>query len=159
MRSSRRRADLANFFLDVEFNGFGGRALSLALVRQDTTVENAHLTSISLVFPDGEVEPWIAENVIPHQMKDPVAQRVNGPLEASGIIQRYLRGHDPTIVADWPEDIMHFCAHLMPTPGQMVNLGLVKFVMVPRGKLISIPGAIEHQPWWDAMCLKHTLTI
>lgn len=148
-----------HFFLDVEFNGFGGRALSLALVRQDTTVQNASQTSISLVFPTGDVEPWVAENVIPHQMKDPVAQRVSGPEEASAIIQRLLRGHDPTIVADWPEDIMHFCANLMPSPGRMVNLGLdpVKFIMVPRGKLVSIPGAIEHQPWWDAMCLKYTL--
>jgi hypothetical protein len=149
-----------HFFLDVEFNGFGGQALSLAIVREDTTVLNAAMTSISLIFPiRDDIEPWVTQNVIPHQMKDPVAKRVSGADEASAIIQRLLRGHDPTIVADWPEDIMHFCANLMPMPGHMVNLGLnpVKILMVPRGKLATIPGAIEHQPWWDAMCLRHTL--
>ena len=47
------------YFLDTEFNEFGGELISLALVREDGE-------SIYLVYPDlPEYGAWVKEHVVP----------------------------------------------------------------------------------------------
>ena len=48
------------YFLDTEYNGWGGALLSLALVPDDG--EELYLT----LDWDGALEPWVERNVIPY---------------------------------------------------------------------------------------------
>jgi hypothetical protein len=47
------------YFLDTEFNGFGGTLLSLALVPEDGEEFYAIIAS------DDPLHPWVERNVIP----------------------------------------------------------------------------------------------
>lgn len=145
------------WFLDSEFNGFGGELLSLALVRQDADLTGRH--SLSLVFPHPEaIHPWVAENVIPHQMSDPVSKKVERKDAASEIARLLRLDPDPVIVADWPEDISHFCDCLVVAPGQMIALPNLAFRIINAPKFPDlVEGAIAHNPWWDAMVLRASL--
>nr|MBA4771246.1 hypothetical protein [Sphingobium sp.] len=49
------------YFLDTEFNGFGGTLISVALVPEHGDQE----FYVSLPLPD-EIEPWVAKHVIPY---------------------------------------------------------------------------------------------
>jgi hypothetical protein len=48
------------YFLDTEFNGFGGGLLSLALVPEDGTEFYATLAC------DEDMLPWVERNVVPY---------------------------------------------------------------------------------------------
>ena len=50
------------YFLDTEFNGFGGVLISVALVPEHADDEEFY---VSLPLPD-DVEPWVAQHVVPY---------------------------------------------------------------------------------------------
>ena len=56
----RRYRWRVRYFLDTEFNGFGGALLSLALVPEDGSE-----FYITLAF-DGELNAWVERNVLPY---------------------------------------------------------------------------------------------
>lgn len=94
-------------FLDCEFNGFGGQLISMALVS-----ETRHEWYEVLHCEDPL--PWVAENVMPILLNRPVSVE-----EFQSSLQAFLCQFDTVhIVADWPEDIMHFCYALVTGPGQ-----------------------------------------
>jgi len=93
------------YFLDTEFNGFGGALLSLALVPEDGEEFYAVLEC------DDPIHPWVAQNVVPYLGNVPVglvAPRLSRD-SAANALAAYL-AHDPApeIVADWPDDIAYF---------------------------------------------------
>ena len=102
------------YFLDAEFNGFGGQLISLALVPQDPAVAPFYE-----VLPCDDPEPWTAQHVMPVLQKAPIA-----PADVTRKLAEYLRNDsDPLVVADWPEDIAHLAllmvtsaGHRLPTP-------------------------------------------
>ena len=101
-------------FLDTEFNGFGGKLISMALVPEDKTkpefYKELHITE--------QLEPWVRENVVPHLILPPV-----GYGEFQDALANYLWNvGECTIIADWPDDIRYFCESLITGPGQMINL-------------------------------------
>lgn len=103
-----------NVFLDTEFNGFGGKLLSMALVPED---ENLPQFYRELQVTD-QLHPWVMENVIPH---------LNGPAVTFSRFQHdlavYLNTIGPcNIIADWPDDIKYFCEALITGPGERVAL-------------------------------------
>ena len=107
------------YFLDTEYNGWGGALLSLALVPDDG--EELYLT----LAWDGALEPWVERNVVPYL--DTVPQSHCSPRlnrgDAARTIAHYLAGDpDPLIVADWPEDIAQFNALLVTGPGPMAEV-------------------------------------
>ena len=80
-----------NLYLDTEFNGFGGELISMALVG-DVGFEWYQV----LYLPD-EVDPWVAENVVPILNKGHVAKDF-----FNLSLFEFLRDFDnPTIYADW----------------------------------------------------------
>lgn len=139
------------YFLDTEFNEFGGDLISLALVREDGT-------SIYLVTDCPKPGPWVAVNVMPilDAGGDPIKV---APNEFGRRIAAFLHGDiDPVIVTDWPDDIRYFCQAIITGPGQMVSLGMLHFVMLRVDAYpTTLPGAVQHNAWWDAMALRHAL--
>jgi hypothetical protein len=135
------------YFLDTEFNEFGGDLISLALVREDGK-------SIYIVDECPNPGPWVAEHVIP------ILGAAEVPAYAGGFghrIAEFLRGDsDPVIITDWPEDIRHFCQVLITRPGQMVAVPRLQFALVRVDAYpTTLPGAVQHNAWWDAMALRH----
>ena len=97
-------------FLDCEFNGFRGELISMALVSEDGHEWYEVLHCESPV-------PWVAENVIPILGKKSVPQ---GDFTKS--LFRFLCQFGSIhVVADWPEDISHFCNALITGPGQRIG--------------------------------------
>lgn len=85
-------------FVDCEFNGFGGELMSMALVH-----EGGECWYGVLPLPD-KVDPWVMENVVPVFHAHPISM---GEFRSSAIA--WLRQFDnPTIVADWYTDLVHF---------------------------------------------------
>lgn len=144
------------YFLDAEFNGFGGALISMALVREDGA-------SLYLVYePPGALDPWVDAHVMPSLESVPPeveVQRV-GQAEGARAIWRFL-GDDPApdIIADWPDDVRCFCQAILITPRTMPPFERLRFdVRRTDTSFVRLPGAVRHNAWWDAMALRRQLT-
>ena len=99
-----------NIYIDCEFNEFRGELISMALVD-----ENAR--EFYEVLPCKKPGAWVAEHVMPILGKPPIPM---------GLFQKVLAGwlsaYDAVhVIADWPEDISHFCESLIVGPGMRIN--------------------------------------
>jgi hypothetical protein len=141
------------YFLDCEYNGFGGALLSLALVPEDGGEE------LYLTFDcEGPIHPWVERNVVPYLGKVPDAVRMPtlGREQAAGAIAMYLdRDSEPEIVADWPTDIELFCGLLSFAPGQMVPISELVFRLVQTGSFSPAENSVvPHNALHDARALR-----
>src|SRR4051812_25108538 len=112
------------YFLDTEYNGWGGALLSLALVSEQG--DELYLT----LQWEGPLEPWVERHVIPYLDTVPaplVSPRMSRPDAAKAIEHFFAGDHDALIVADWPEDIAYLSALLVTGPGVMVELPALRF--------------------------------
>lgn len=106
-------------WLDTEFNSFCGELISIALISEDDKefYEVLELPSV--------VNPWVANNVVPHLNKNPVTRQ-----ELQDKLRKYLLQFESVeVIADWPEDISHFMnvqvsqfGHRIATPAQSIFL-------------------------------------
>jgi len=140
------------YFLDTEFNGFGGALLSLALVPDDGPEFYVTLGSNEAALP------WVEQFVIPFLDKVPVglvSPRMTRH-EAAVALSHYLSvDPEPQIVADWPEDIAQFCSLLMTGPGQMVPVPPLRFELVPlQGFSTAANSEVPHNALHDARALR-----
>ncbi|CAN5173617.1 hypothetical protein BH10PSE12_BH10PSE12_20080 [soil metagenome] len=140
------------YFLDTEYNGFGGELISLALV-PETGDQEFYAT---LALPD-IVHNWVAENVVPflHMVPQGLRQTMNR-IELGQEIARYL-AHDraPMIVADWPDDIGYFCTLLTPGPGDIVDVETISFLLLRTpGFSTAANSAVPHNALHDARALR-----
>ena len=140
------------YFLDTEFNGFGGALLSLALVPDDGAEYYVTLES-----SDPPVE-WVERNVIPFLDTVPVglqSPRLDRRSAAKGLAQYLAMDPQPELVADWPEDIAQFCSLLMVGPGLMVPVPPLQFRLMPMpGFSTSANSAVPHNALHDARALR-----
>lgn len=96
------------YFLDVEFNGFGGQLISLALVPEEQQVAPFYEA-----LPCAQPEAWVAEHVLPVLRTQPVSRP-----EMIAKLATYLGSdEEPVIIADWPEDIAHLALLMVTGPG------------------------------------------
>lgn len=141
------------YYLDTEFNGFGGELISLALVREDA-VEMYLATETVYVWHE-----WVEKNVIPF-IDLAWAHPYYAPVGMFGeAIANFLHGDEaPTIIADWPDDIRYFCQCLITGPGQMVAIPQIDFWLQRVDSYpTTLPGAVQHNALWDARALRHRL--
>ncbi len=140
------------YFLDTEYNGWGGAPLSLALVPDDG--EELYLT----LDWQGPLEQWVERNVLPYL--DAVPQSLVSPrmsrADAARTIAHYLAGDaDPLIVADWPEDIALFNALLVTGPGVIAEVPPLRFQFVPlTGFSTAANSKVPHNALHDARALR-----
>lgn len=99
-----------NIYLDCEFNEFKGALISMALVDENGREWYE-------VVPCENPGPWVAEHVMPILGRGPVSIPL---MQAS--LSAWLSMYDCVhIIADWPEDIAHFCQALITGPGMRLN--------------------------------------
>jgi hypothetical protein len=112
------------YFLDTEFNGFGGDLISLALVPEYGDQEYY----VVLPLPDA-VEPWVARHVVPylHQVPQSLDNRLDRTTAAHDLAAYLAGDRDPLIVADWPEDIALLCRLLLIGATDIVDIGRLGF--------------------------------
>lgn len=143
------------YYLDTEFNGYGGQWLTLALVREDGR---------SLYLQNKGREPykydeWVSENVLPIICNSPEQPTpVETDNEAALMMAWFFAGDDsPTIVADWPDDFRYLCELLITGPGRMAPIPGPICLEIHRVDAYptTLPKAEQHNAWWDAMALRH----
>ena len=143
------------YFLDTEFNEFGGDIISLALVREDGE-------SIYLVYPElPEYGPWVKENVVPIIWSIPsplpgMAYELKSKEEGAYLLANFLRGDsEPIIISDWPDDIKYFCQAVITGPGMMAAIDNIIFQMIRVNAYpTTLEDAVQHNAWWDAKALR-----
>jgi len=144
------------YFLDTEFNGFGGALLSLALVPDDGS-EEFYVT----LACDDPLHPWVEQHVLPYLDHVPVGlitPRLDRKSAAGALAAFLAHDQEPEIVADWPDDIAYFNQLLLVGPGQMVPVPSLTF------RLVTLPGfstaensAVPHNALHDARALRDHL--
>jgi hypothetical protein len=140
------------YFLDTEYNGWGGALLSLALVPEDG--EELYLT----LDWDGALEEWVERYVVPYLDTVPaslVSPRLSRA-DAARALSHYLAGDpEPVIVADWPEDIAQFNMLLLTGPGVMVEVPPLTFRFVElSGFSTAANSKVPHNALHDARSLR-----
>jgi len=135
---------MLKLFLDTEFNGFGGKLISMALVPENNTIPEFY---VELEIKD-QLEPWVAENVVPHLFLNPCTHN-----KFQQALAQYLNCvGDCTIVADWPDDIRYFCESLITGPGQRIALkNNIKFEL---DFSIEYESVVPHNALHDARAIR-----
>jgi hypothetical protein len=137
---------MKTLFLDTEFNGFGGKLISLALVPENDSLPEFYN---ELTMTD-QLEPWVKDNVIPHLVLPRVSHK-----EFQNNLANYLwEVGEITIIADWPDDIRYFCESLITGPGMMINImHKIKFEL---DLSINYTSDVPHNALHDARAIKKT---
>ena len=160
------------YYLDCEFNGFGGNLLSLALVTEhgdefyiarDQAEMEAEARSAA-----PHIEPWVRDNVLPVMDCEGASPMRVGravaetqefwPTHIEPFLLKYGRHEPPHIIADWPDDIAYLCRMLITGPGYAIRVPGMTFEW---SRVDSYPtdlaGAIQHNALWDARALRRAL--
>jgi hypothetical protein len=144
------------FYIDCEFDGHNGPLLSIAIVRGDG--ESLHIETT-----DPARDPWVVENVMPvmGRHKAQASLQVSGTMVGRKLAAFIGNDAEPIIIADSPVDIARFCDAISTAPG-----GGYAPCIAPRLSFevhdvdcypTDLPGAVQHNAWWDAMALRHKL--
>ena len=154
---SRAAASLrksVRYFLDTEFNGFGGGLISIALVPEFGDHE---FYAVLELPPDG-VHAWVERNVLPYLGSVPVGMNpcpVPRTTAAHELAAYLAPDQEPMIVADWPEDIALFCMLLVTGPAEIVNIGSLRFeFLASPGFSTSRNSRVPHNALHDARALR-----
>jgi hypothetical protein len=97
-----------HYYLDAEFNGFGGSLISLALVPKDR-----RRAAFYEALPCPSPVPWVIKHVLPVLRTKAIAR-----MEVCAKLSSYLRDDvEPVVVSDWPEDIAQLAMLMITGPG------------------------------------------
>ena len=149
------------YYLDTEFNDFGGKLLSMGLIREDGKCYYAYQGVINA----SELTPFVKRYVYPYIHHTPtisfnqVVTNNNFTPFLANVFRNEQDTNNITIVSDWPDDIKYFCEALITTPGNMLGVPNLKFELT---RVDSYPNPIErcvrHNSMWDAIALRYTCT-
>ncbi|MDB5441581.1 MAG: hypothetical protein JWM33_4008 [Caulobacteraceae bacterium] len=134
------------YFVDAEFNGFGGALVAFAAVPEDDNAPPFY-EAVICDAPD----PWVEIHVLP------VLQTTPRPLiEVATLFSSYLHGdRQPIIVADWPEDIAHAAALLTNRRGRRLYVSPVEFQLLGSSTFNSHRlSQTPHNAYNDAVALR-----
>jgi hypothetical protein len=134
------------YFLDTEFNGFGGELISISLVPEDSSLPFFYEAAECLAPTD-----WVAEHVLPVLQTRPLAR---GEL-ANRFADYLIDDGDPLLVADWPEDIAHAARLLVTGQGKMKPVRSLRFELVDPDIIGPLPDSeVPHNAYSDARALR-----
>lgn len=126
-------------WIDTEFNEFKGDLISMALVAED----GREWYEVTYCEKPG---PWVAQHVMPILNQEPVPV-IEMQTSLSQFLSRYSSIH---LIADWPEDIAHFCNLLITGPGY--RLDTPPLAMEIRRDLDAV-SALPHNALEDARAI------
>ncbi len=143
------------YFLDTEYDGFGGKLISLALVPEDGGEE------FYVVIDHHATHPWVIRNVMPYLDHVPVGLQVPKVprAEAAQSLASWLAMDEaPEIIADWPEDLSQLAMLLITGEGEMHKVPSLVLRYVPvRGFSTAANSAVPHNALHDARSLRDHL--
>ena len=153
------------YYIDCEFDGHNGPLLQMACVRENG------VSMVCTVAVETVYDPWVIENVVP--VKDAHEGFVDGitgegiDLYEVGNAMRWpiddATDKHPVIIADSPVDIARFCKAI--STGKDGGWASVDYpsMTFEVHNVDSYPtdleGAVQHNAYWDAMALRHRLTV
>ncbi len=131
-------------WIDTEFNGFNGELLSIALVAEDGT------EFYEILMYSSATDPWVAEHVMPVMNKH-TGLGLRKPISrcrVTRLLQHFLMQFESIhVIADWPEDIAHFCRLLLTeVPGERINTPPLMMEIVR----FDAPSEVPHNALSDA---------
>ena len=127
-------------YIDTEFNDFRGDLISMALVAEDGT-------EFYEVLECANPSSWVAQHVMTCLLKEPIPINIFQH-RLYMFLHRYNYIH---LIADWPDDIHHFCEALITGPGECLNFPTI--VMEMRRDLSSDNSAVPHNALHDARAI------
>ena len=141
------------YFLDTEFDGFGGPLISLGLVAEHGGED------YYVVLPlERTPTEWVERHVIPYLRTGVPAHLCNllDRQAAARDVAAYLAtDSDPEIVADWPEDIALFAQLLLIGNGDVVDLPGLRFrYLRTPGFSTARNSKVPHNALHDARALR-----
>ena len=145
------------YFLDTEFDGVGGRLISLALVPEDGGEE------LYVVIAGGAREEWVQRHVMPYldTVPEPLRLPHLSRRDAAETVSQWLANdQEIEIVADWPEDLAQFSMLLVIAPGDMVAMNPLTLRLVRIGGFSCAANSeVPHNALHDARALRnHIMT-
>lgn len=146
------------FYVDCEFNEHGGELLSLALVEAD-----GRGLYLCVADEPASLTPWVRENVWPLvHSRLPVGRTVAYVADWGHFLRRYIGSTTaPTFIADSPVDIARLAGLLSDDGGKWVSVDNPEIRFEVHNVdcyPTDVPGAIQHNAWWDAMALRAKLS-
>lgn len=155
----KTHSEKPTFCIDCEFDGHNGPLLSIAMVPLNDP-ENGVYIKVSNVQAQ---DKWVCKNVVPIMNEAKCRTVYDVPLLRVGETIRYWLNDklDIRIISDSPVDIYRFCHALMTSSqGEWKSCGANHMVFEVHNVdtyPCKIPGAIQHNAWWDAMALADKL--
>lgn len=146
------------YFVDTEFNSFGGAMLSLGMVNDNGSM--LYIVEEDDFLDKLDLHPWVAEHVAPHLLASVAGYTpIRAPHRHWGsIIASFYEGDErPQFLADWPSDIADLCNMLITGPGTAVPMPHQTHFTILRHLDVyptSVEGAIQHHALWDALALQ-----
>lgn len=129
-------------WIDCEFNEFKGALISMALV-------DAQGREWYEVVECDNLGPWVSQNVVPILGKAPTSYQ-----EMQASLHRFLAQYAAIhVIADWPEDIKHFCDALITGPGYRLDTPPLTLEVVR----IDAPSEQPHNALADARGIRDAM--
>ena len=130
---------MMKIYIDTEFDGFNGPLISMGLAcadgREFYTVLDTPVTS-----------DWVKENVVPILNREPETRET-----AQSRFAKFLSAYEEVeVIADWPEDLAHFCQFLITGPGTRLDTPELKMKIVRE----DFPSKLPHNALEDAKGIK-----
>lgn len=130
-------------WIDTEFNGFQGHLISMALVDENDQYFYEELNCPNPV-------PWVYEHVMSKLSQSPIDFTVFQK-KLSLFLNKY---ENIEIIADWPEDIEHFCKALITGPGKSLKTPPANMRIISFSKNTSQVSKVPHHALHDAFAIK-----
>ena len=129
-------------WIDCEWNDYKGELISIALIDER---QCAFYGVLQCLNPS----PWVQMNVMPHLRDQPRKSL----FELRDALRLYLVNyHTVHIIADWPEDIKHFCDLLITGPG--LRIATPPLTMEVRRDINSDASLFPHNAIEDVLALR-----
>lgn len=129
-------------FIDCEFNEFKGELISMALCDEDG---NEFYECLECETPGD----WVSEHVLPVLFRSPISKQ-EFQRKLGRFLAPYIAIH---IVADWPEDIQHFCESLIVGPGKRLDTPPLTMEVIR----IDADSEVPHNALADARGIREAL--
>lgn len=133
---------LDRLFIDCEFNSTDGGLISMALVSLDGK------EFYEVVDCGEEIDPWVAENVMPILNKDPISFE-----DFQVKLKDYLSNfNNPFVMADYVDDIKYFMEAMITGPGKWFMIQPLRCEVDDR--LSARHSVIKHNALEDARAIR-----
>lgn len=144
------KTSMKTFYLDTEFNSFGGELISLALVSHDCETRFYEV----LPYEHMKIHPWVGANVIPVLFKKPCGTKLDAQRKLGKFLTENAVNNEIKIVADWPEDFKFLCDFMLTAPGTCLSIPNI-IMVIDR---VNLPSTADysltpHNAMEDALAL------